>query len=418
MRKMLFNIARFCLPVIFLSSFLMLPGFAKDPAAVKNKASSLPVSSRNSIKAPAGNQDHPSQKPAVASFAVQEAKDATAFFEKAAKLALTNPVSAIALYQRGIILKPDAWKERKELAALYEKQGQWNMALAEYEAISRADKSAGSFINLVRMLDKSGYLHSAAAEAKKAFAQYPARPEFLLQAGELFHRAGDEAAAVTSLQEYLKLKPGNGQALMVLGAVYEKTKKPADALTSYLRAEKQGNKEAADAVKRLRAGNAVIGGLTIFLPQGWAADKDGMTNLQSGERVTVAVKSTGSPAALALTSAREAMPREPFSEENIKQKEQFKIMQQELAKKNPESAKNMPSGMTPISTQGDFPPLKGAKKAVLSTGETLRPGMESAVAVAVPVGGKIYIFLWRAARPAADGEKTLSLLLGQSVWPL
>lgn len=319
-----------------------------------------------------------------------------------------------------MMLKPDAWKERKELAALYEKQGQWNMALEEYEAVFRADKSAESYANRLRMLEKAGYLRTAAAEARKAFAQYPDRPQFLLQAGELFHKAGDEAPATAALQEYLKLKPDDGRALMMLGSVYEKSKKPADALNAYLQAEKKmkGNQEAADAAKRLRAGNAVAGGLTIFLPEGWSADQDGIFNLQSGERVTVSVKSAGSPAALALTSARDSMPKEPFSAENLKQMEKLKKMRQELAKKDPESAKNMPSGMMPIHTQGDFAQLKGAKKAVLSTSETLQPGMESAVSVAVPSGGKIYVFLWRASLPAADGEKTLSLLLGQSVWPL
>ncbi len=72
----------------------------------------------------------------------------------------------------------------------------------------------------------------------------------------------------------------------------------------------------------------------------------------------------------------------------------------------------------PLYSQGDFPEMKGAKKALFSTSETSQPGMESAVAIAVPKDRKIFIFLWRAALPATDGEKTLTQFIGQTVWPL
>jgi tetratricopeptide (TPR) repeat protein len=422
-KNQFFGIKPVCF-LIVMTIVLCLSGqcLAKGPAPKKAKAAPRQEAPKAAVlPTHVADKAEPEKKPAPpASFGVPAPQDAAAFFEEARKLAAADPVSAVALYQRGMMLKPDAWKERKELGALYEKQGQWNMALAEYETIFRVEKSAEISANRVRMLDKTGYPRTAAAEARKAFAQYPGQPQFLLQAGELYHKSQDEAPATAALQEYLQLKPDDGKALILLGSVYEKTKKPADALNAYLRAEKQvkGNQEAADAVKRLRSGSVVIDRLTIFLPRGWAADKDGLTNLQSGERVTVSVKSAGSPAALALTAAREAMPQEPFSKENLKQQEQLKKMRQELSKKDPEAAKNIPSGIMPLYTQGDFPPLKGAKKAVLSTSETIQPGMESAVAAAVPAAGEIYVFLWRASLPAADGEKTLGLLLEQAAWPL
>ncbi len=397
----------------------VLPGLAQGPAEKTGQTLTEQVSGQGILKPPAEKKDKPGQKPPVASFGVVAPKGASAYFQEAKKLSSSDIASSILLYQQGLFLKPDDYAARKELAALFEKQGKWNMALAEYEAIHKAAASVESYSDLVRMLDKSGYVRRAAAEAKKAFAKYPARPEFLLQAGELFHKAGDEAAASAALQEYLKRKPDDGPAWIKLGAVFEKAQKNADALRAYVRAEKllKNDKNLADALKRLRTGTAVFGGLTVFLPDGWVAQKDVLSNLQGGQRVTVAVKTPGEPAALALASAREAMPREPFSAEALKQNEQMKKMRQELAKTNQEAVKNLPSMPIPLYGQGDFPAIKGAKKALLSTSETSQPGMESAVAVAVPSGGKIYVFLWRAALPAADGEKALTLLFGRTVWP-
>ncbi len=410
-----------CFPLFtVLCLILAMPGLAQGPAGKTGKVSSPQVSGKEALPVPAGEKDKNPKKIPAASFGVAEPKDAASFFQEAGKSASGDPDSSIRLYRQGLLLKPDAYVARKELANLLEKKGQWNPALAEYEVIHKTALSVESYTDLVRILDKAGYLRAAASEARKAFEKYPVQSQFLLQAGELFHKAGDEAAASAALQEYLKLKPEDGQALMTLGAVFEKIQKTTDALRVYLRAEKvmKDDKNLADALKRLRTGTAVLGGLTVFLPDGWIAEKDAAVHLQGGERVTVAVKTSGGPTVHALVTAREAMPREPFSTEALKQNEQMKKMRQELTKLDPEAAKKMPGPPMPLYNQGDFPGIKGAKKALLSTSDSFVPGMESAVAVAVPSGGKIYVFLWQAARPVTDGEKLLKFLISQTVWPI
>ena len=409
--------------LIVISLILCFAGqcLAQGPASQKAKASLRQEAPKAVLQAPVVGKAEPKKKPVPAtSFGVVEPQDAAAFFEEARKLSSTDTALAIRLYQRGLLMKPDAWTSRNELAVLCEKQSQWNLALAEYEAINKATGSAGSYTDLVRTLDKAGYPRSAADSARKAFAKYPKQPLFLFRAGELFQKSGADVEAAAAIQEYLKLKPDDGKALILLGSIHEKAGRPADALRTYLRAEKlmKGDKNLADAAKRLRTGTTVLGGLTIFLPQGWSAEKDGIVNIQGGQRITVAVKSTGDPAALALSTARESMPRGLFSAENLKQNEQSKKKQNELARIDPEFAKKMPTMQMPFYSTGEVSGMKGAKKALLSTSETLQPGMVSAAAVAVPFGGKTYIFLWRAAQPAADGEKTLIQLLGRTVWPL
>lgn len=409
--------------LIVISLILCFAGqcLAQGPASQKAKASLRQEVPKAVLQSPVVGKAVPEKKPAPAtSFGVVEPQDAAAFFEGARKLSSTDFALAIRLYQRGLLMKPDAWNSRNELAALYEKQGQWNSAFAEYETINKALASSESFSNVIRVLGRAGYPRKAATTARNAFARYPGQPQYLFQAGELFAQAGLSAEALAALQEYLKLKPDDGQALLLCGSIYEKAARPVDALGAYLRAEKlmKNNKEAAAAVKRLKSGAVITAGIAVFLPPGWNAAKDGLQNIQEGQRVSLTVKNSGDPAALALATARDALSRDLFTAENRKSYEQARKLRQELAKSDPEAAKKMESMPLPFYATGDFTAMKGAKKTLLSTSESVQPGMESAVAVAVPAGGKIYIFLWRAARPAADGEKLLTLLISQTVWPL
>ena len=368
----------------------------------------------------AGEKAEPAQKPTAApSFGIAEPQGTEDLFREARKLSLTDPIGAGRLYERGFMLKPDAWTERKELAALYEKQQQWNLALGQYEAINRATESAESFTDLVRALDRAGYSRAAAAAARKAFARYPGQPGFLFLAGEIFQKYGAEADAVAALQEYLKITPGDGKALLLLGSIHEKAGRSADALNAYLSAEKlmKNDQEAASAVKRLRSGAAFVEGLTIFLPPGWNVEKNGLSHVGEGQRVEVTVKTSGNPAKLALAAASETMPPGLFTAEKRKNHEQSRKLREELVKIDPVAAKTMEAMPLLFYSTGDFPGMTGAKKALLATSESARPGMESAAAIAVPHGNRIYIFLWRAAMPAPEGEKTLTRLIGQTVWP-
>lgn len=360
------------------------------------------------------------KKAAALSFGVEGPKEAEEFFKEAKRLASNDPIVAIRLYHEGLILKPDAWQERKQIAVLYEKKQQWGLALAEYEVINKAAGSVESFTDLSRIFDKAGYPYAAAVTAREGFAKHPAQPHFLLFSGELFLKIGSQTEALAVLQEYMKLKPEDGKAFFLLGSIYEKMNKPLDALSAYLNAEKRMKNDAdtTEALKRLRSGAASIEGLTIFLPPGWLPEKDGLVNILEGQKVVVSVKNTGDTAALALSAASKAMPDGLFDPENVQKHEKFKKMREEVAKTDPETAKMMEAIPTPMFLTSDMSGVKGAKKVLLSTAETAKPGMESAVAVAVPSSGKIYIFLWTAGRPAQDGEKILDALISLTVWPL
>jgi tetratricopeptide (TPR) repeat protein len=365
------------------------------------------------------SQEKAEQKQGPApSLGVEEPRDAGTFFREAQRVAQNDPIGAIRLYQRGLILKPDAWPERKQLAALYEKQQQWSLAISEYEAVNKATGSAESFGDVVRAMDKAGFPRSAAATARKAFEKHPDRPLFLYLAGELFQKSGAGNEAVAALQEYTKLTPDEGKAFYLLGSIHEKEGRKVDALRAYLRARElmKNDKDAADAARRLQAGAVTVEGLIIFLPQGWSPDKGGLSNIRDGQRVTVSAATAGDPAVLALKAAREAMPEGMFTDPSLKSYEDFKKMREEMAKIDPGSAKSMESIPTPSFSTRDLPHVAGAKMVLLSTGETPHPDMQSAAAVAVPSGGKIYTMVWKAAGPVEDAEKALGILLKQTMW--
>ncbi len=368
----------------------------------------------------AGEKAEQAQKPAAApSFGVEEPKGAADLFREARKLAPTDPIGAGRLYERGFMLKPDAWTEKRELAALYEKQQQWNLALGQYEAINRATESAESFTDLVRMLERAGYPRAAATAARKAYTKHPWLPRFIFLAGEILQKYGAQEEALAALQEYQKIAPGDGKALLLIGSIYEQAGRLADALRAYLSAEKlmKNDQETALAVKRLRSGAAFVEGLTIFLAPGFNVEKNGLSHAEGGQRVEVTVKTSGNPAKLALEAASEMMPPGLFTAENLANYEQSRKMREKLVSIDPATAKTIDAMAFPFYSTGDFPGMTGAKKALLSTSESARPGMESAVAIAVPHGGRIFIFLWRASMPAPEGEKTLTRLIGQTVWP-
>lgn len=418
----IFGIKPVCL-LIAITIVLCFSGqcLAKGPASKKAKASLRQEAPNAVLPASAGVNAEPEKKPApVASFGVAAPKDAAVFFEEARKMAPVDPALAIRLYRRGLMMKPDAWTSRKELAALYEKQGQWNMAIEEYDTIYKTVASSENLTNVIRSLGKAGYSRKAAATARKAFAHYPGQPQYLLLAGEFFDQAGMSAESLAALQEYLKIKPDDGQALLLSGSVSEKAGKPADALRSYLSAEKimKNSKEVFAAVNRMKSRAVFTAGVAIFLPPGWNAEANGLQNIQEEQRVTLTVKNAGDPAVLALSAARDALPRDLFTVENRKIYVQSRKLRKEMAQIDPEAARKMEAIPLPFYSTGDYTAIKRAKIVLLSTSESVQPGMESAVAVAVPRSGKIYVFLWRAARPAADGEKLLTLLISQTAWPL
>lgn len=350
---------------------------------------------------------------------IEEPKDAGQFFKEAQRLAPNDPMGAIMLYQRGLILKPDAWAERRQLAALYESQRQLDLAISEYEAVNKATGSKESFEDLIRVMGQAGFFHSAATLAQKAYERYP-DPHLLYLAGELFWKYRAEKDAVNALEEYLKLKPDDAKAYLLLGSIYEYKGDNRNALRTYLKAKglAKENKDLLDALRRIQAETITIEGLTIFLPRGWLPIKDGLMNIEEGHRVTLSVATGGDVEAIVLEKAKGAVPGGPFTDEALKSYEEFKRMQEEIAKTDPELAKQIRPIPVPSITKRDVPGLAGAKMVLISQGETPYPGMESVITLAIPSGGKIYTMTWQAARPIEDGEKVLMMILKQALWPM
>ncbi len=365
-----------------------------------------------------GKEKAEMKKEATPSFGVAEPKEAEEFFKEAKRLEPSDPLAAIRLYREGMILKPDAWQERKQIAVLYEKQQQWGLALAEYEAVNKVTGSVESFADLSRIFDKAGYPRAAAVTAREGFAKHTSQQHFLLISGEIFLKIGAETEALAVLQEYVKLKPEDGKAFFLLGSLHEKAGRFTDALYAYIRARELLNNDinVSDAVKRIQARTVTVDGLTLIPPQGWLPDKNGLTNIKNGERIKVGAIASGDPAAIALKVAREAMPEGLFADEAMKSYEQMKKKREEMIKADPESGKQIESVPVPLFNTRDVSSLTGAKMALLSTGETPYPGMESAVAMAIPSGGKIYTMVWKGAAPVEDGLKVINDLFEQTVW--
>lgn len=345
-------------------------------------------------------------------------KTAEGLFQEAQAISEKYPDGAIQLLIECLALKPDTWQARKQLASLYEKQNKWGLAITEYEAVNTASESAEGFSDIVRVMEKGGFLRNAAKTDMKAFEKYPDKPEFLLQAGEIFLKSGADNDAAASLQEFIKQRPDEGKAYLLLANIHEKAGRLPDALRMYMRAHTlmKENRDAADAIKRLTAKTFQAENIWIFLPVGWVAEKDGMTNLQWNQRMTLNVSAGGDTETIALKAAREAMPEALFSDENLKSFEKMRVMREEIEKSNPEAAKMMQSIPLPFFSSKDFNGIAGASMVLLSTSETPQPGIESVCAAAMTKDGKIYSFVLKSNGPVAEGEKTLTDILSQVIW--
>lgn len=404
--------------VIILCCGLASQGFSESPAGNKAQAVPKQESAQGIQQAPAGEKAGPGEKQVPSTFfGIEEPKDAGAFFKEAQKLAQNDPIGAIRLYQQGLVLKPDAWTERRQLGLLYERQGQWGIGISEYEAINKATGSKESFTDLIRAMENGGFYRSAAVSAREAFNKYP-DPVFLYTAAELFEKSGAEEEALTALRELIKIKPDDGKAFFLLGSINEKAGRFADGLRAYIRAGEllKDDRNAADAVKRLQARIVTVEGLTVIPPPGWLPDKNGLVNPDNGQQVTVGVAAAGDPAEVARRAARETMPEELFTDEALKSSAQLKEKLAEMEKTDPGAAEIIRSVPMPSLNTRDFPGFKGAKIVLASTGEISLPGMESAAALAAPSGGKIYTMVWRGSAPVEDGLKVITDFLEQTMW--
>ena len=336
------------------------------------------------------------------SFSIDEPKDPSFFFKEAKRIAESDPDYAIMLYQRGLFLKPDAWSERKQLASIYDRQKQYNIAILEYEKINNALGTSESFYDLIKALKNSGYLRNAAMVAKKAYERYPKEYTLLFLAGESMYKAGDEKEAMGLLDKYIKLKPDDDQALFLLGGIYEKNGKLKEALQLYLLAQKILKKYDTinNAVNRLKSKTVTKADMMLFVPDGWTQTEEGMISIDGIQNIIISVKPSDDITEAALDAIKNDFPG---IDEIIKS-----------ATKNREEKDVKSESMSYVNIQ-DAPNVKNAK-IVLATPCKNCPGAFSIVSLAIPFKEKIYIFTWRSTNPIEDGEKILYKIINQITW--
>lgn len=359
-------------------------------------------------------------KPAPPKMEKPKEKSADDIFQEARTISDKYPGGAIQLLKECLALKPDLWQARKYLAEQYEKQNMWGLALSEYEAVNRASASPEGFSQIVRVLEKGGYFREAAATAGKAFEAFPDQTDFLLKVGELFIKSGNDKEAAAALRKYIKLKPEDGNAYLLMGGAQERGGILPEALSAYQRAVTllPGNRDAADAVKRVASRGFTSENVWIFLPAGWIAEQNAMSNPTAHMRLTLTSTTGGTPETIALKSARAAIPGDIFSDEKLESYEKMKAMMEKADQEHPETAGMMQTLPVPLFSQKQIKGSDGACMVLLATSEPAQPGVVSVCAAAVPAGGRIYSIVLKADAPAAESEKALLSIISQILWPL
>lgn len=362
-------------------------------------------------------------KPAPPKIEKPKEKSADGLFMEARTIGDKFPGGAIQLLKECLSIKPELWQARKYLAELYGKQNLWSLAISEYEAVNRASASPESVSGLVNALEKGGFIRGAASTAAKAFEAYPAKPDFLLNAGEYFIKAGDDKEAAVALRKYIQLKPEDGKADLLMGGIQERAGVLPEAMRAYLRAAEllPENRDAADAVKRLAGKSYRSENIWIFLPVGWIAEQNAISNPTAQMRAVLTATTGGTPQTIALKAAREAFPGDLFSEANLESYEKMKGMMEKAGQTehgHPEAAEMMQGVSLPFFSKKQIKDRAGAYMVLLATSEKPQPGVVSVCAAAVPAGGKTYSIVLKADAPVTEAEKALSSILSQTLWPL
>lgn len=329
-----------------------------------------------------------------------------------------HPEGAIWLLLEALVLKPDFLPARRELAAIYERQNKWDMAINEREAINRAEGTPESIADLVTAMEKAGFFLTAAQAATTAYAKYPDKPILLLKAGELYFKAGADNDALSSLQEFIKRDPRQGRPFLLMGNIHERAGRLPAALDAYLKAREllKDSPEAAEALQRLRARTVEVEGLWVFIPEGWIAEKNGLRNILQNQRIIITWVGAGNPQELAWQRARELMPGNLFSDEMLKSYESMRMMKEEMAKFGV-AAKDLPDIPLPIFHRKELTGPPAAHLASLAASERPQTGMESVCVAAVTHAGRTYLLAWQAHMPPVHGEETLAAILKQVLWP-
>lgn len=257
-------------------------------------------------------------------------------------------------------------------------------------------------------MEKANFIKAAKDIALNAFKKYPDEPAFLHLSGELFYKSGELNEALKSLQEFIRLKPTDGRAFFLMGSIYEKLNKPKDALLAYLRASEliKNDKDINDAIKRFQAKTFNIKDLSIFIPDGWIRDKDGLLSIETSQRIALFVDPKGDAEKIAIRYAKDAMPYGLFTDEALKSYEEFrKSLKKETV--------TLP---IPFIRVKNMEGKNFAKMVSVSTGEISHSDIESSVAISIPYKDKVYTIVWKANDTAEKGERLLTGLFEQAIW--
>lgn len=129
---------------------------------------------------------------------------------------LNKPAEAIPYFERAIALNDRRWGFHFNLAHAAGLLGQWDRAVAEYEAAAKLfpDDHVTEY-NLGMALHRRGDEAAAVEHFRRAIELEPSEPDFQLSLGISSERLGRAADAVEAYKRYLDMAPGSAEAANV-----------------------------------------------------------------------------------------------------------------------------------------------------------------------------------------------------------
>ena len=125
----------------------------------------------------------------------------------------------------------DEIADRFKRAVELQRQGAWQEAAAEYEALlARAPNYAEAQANLGVVLARLGKYDEARAAYETALRINPALTPILLNLAILYYRAGQFDKAAATLERFIKVAPENTQARQLLGSALVELGRDSEAI--------------------------------------------------------------------------------------------------------------------------------------------------------------------------------------------
>src|SRR5579859_934931 len=150
-------------------------------------------------------------------------------------LAWTGDIAgAEAEYRKAAELDPSDPETHSGLAAMREKEKNYDGALEEYRAAEKLGPQEGrAHANVGRMLLAKKDIEGALAEFKQAEELSPSSWQFHELYGQALEAAGQKDLAIAELKEAVSLDPSQGQVQSELGEAYENKGEWASAMEQY-----------------------------------------------------------------------------------------------------------------------------------------------------------------------------------------